>query len=218
VNSPVPDPIRRATSTTRRGQVPKVRRSDPGRRNPIAHGAIVESAWELLSEVGYHALSIEGVAERAGVGKATIYRWWPSKGALVAEALASHMTIGPDPSTDNSRRDMTASIHATIENYSGTIAGVALPALVADLVFDKEAYQSFVQNFLKPRRTAAATVIHDAISRGDLPDDTDVNLMLDMWSGTVFYRVLLSTEPIGDDLAERITDILFDGFTRRGET
>lgn len=203
-------------ATPRRGAArPKARGSDPNRRNAAAHQAIVRATWKLLSKVGYHALGIEAIAERAGVGKATIYRWWPSKGALVAETLASHLTIGPEPDTDDSRRDIEASIQSTVDNYSGTIAGVALPALVADLVFDEVSYDSFLRNFLEPRRAAAAASIHRAIDRGDLPPDTDVNLMLDMWSGTVFYRVLLSRQPITDDLAARITDVLFDGFHHR---
>src|SRR5205807_149149 len=102
-----------------------------------------KATWELLEELGYLNLTIEGVAQRAGVGKATIYRWWPSKGALVAEAISTHLDHGPHKPTGDVRKDLRNSIQVTLDNYSGTVAGVAIPALLADLAFDAQSYEAF---------------------------------------------------------------------------
>lgn len=185
-------------------------------RNHVSHESIIAATWGLLEELGYHDLTIEGVAARAGVGKATIYRWWPSKGALVAEAISAHLDHAPLPDTGDVRSDLKASIQVAIDNYSGTVAGVAIPALLADLTFDSSSYDSFVQSFLRPRREASAAVVQRAIDEGRLPADTDINLLLDIWAGTIFYRVLISREPLGEDLASTLTAfILGEGPPRK---
>ncbi|MGH9064507.1 MAG: TetR/AcrR family transcriptional regulator [Acidimicrobiales bacterium] len=186
------------------------------RRRPEIQQAIIIATWDLLASVGYHDLTIEGVAARAEVGKATIYRRWPSKGALVGEAIATHLAIGPEPDTGTSRGDLCASIQSTVDNYSGTIAGVVIPALVADLVHDPELLHAFQDRFLRPRRDASRRILERAIARGDLPADADIGLLLDIWAGAVFYRVLISQEPITPDLASRLTDLLLDGSPPRG--
>jgi AcrR family transcriptional regulator len=165
--------------------------------------------------MGYHGLTMEGVAARAGVGKATVYRRWPSKGALVGEAIAKHLDIGPAADTGTTVGDLQASIQATIENYSGTAAGHAIPALASDLDRDPELLQAFHAQFLRPRRAASSEVLRKAIARGDLPPDVDIGLLLDIWAGTVFYRVLVSREPITPDLAERLTELLVHGILPR---
>jgi AcrR family transcriptional regulator len=187
----------------------------PHSRSSAVRRRILSAAWKLLPEVGYHGLTMEGVAARAAVGKATVYRRWPSKGALVGEAIAKHLIIGPAADTGTTDGDLQASIQSTIENYSGTAAGAAIPALAADLEHDPELLQAFQAQFLQPRRAASGRVLKKAIARGDLPPDVDIGLLLDVWAGTVFYRVLVSREPITPDLAKRLTDLLLHGIPPR---
>jgi AcrR family transcriptional regulator len=195
------------TDRTAKPSTRRVNRSGPY-RDAESHKAIVRATWQMLEAVGYHDLTIDGVAGRAGVGKATIYRWWPSKGALVAEAIASHLNPEPAPETDDVRADLQASIQMTVDNYSGTIAGVAIPALLADLAFDADSYESFCESFLRPRRQASAAVVQRAIDAGLLPPSIDTALLLDFWAGATFYRVLISREPIGPDFAQALTNLI----------
>jgi AcrR family transcriptional regulator len=162
----------------------------------------------MLEDVGYHDLTIDGVAARARVGKATIYRWWASKGALVAEAISSRLNPNPVDETDDIEADLQASIQVTVDNYSGTVAGVAIPALLADLAFDPKSYASFRESFLDPRRETGIQVVQRAIKAGLLPPDTDISLLLDIWAGATFYRVLISREPIGPDFAAALTGFI----------
>jgi AcrR family transcriptional regulator len=184
-------------------------------RSSAVRRRILSAAWKLLPEVGYHGLTMEGVAAGARVGKATVYRRWPSKGALVGEAVAMHLRIGPPADTGTTHGDVRASIQETIDNYSGTAAGLVIPALAADLAHDPELLQAFRSQFLLPRRAASGQVIRNAIARGDLPADVDIELLLDIWAGTVFYRVLVSREPITPDLALRMTELILDGIPPR---
>lgn len=184
-------------------------------RNAQTHKAIIESTWRLLESVGYHALRIEKVAADAGVGKATIYRWWPSKSALAAEAIATRLDLSPIPNSGDPRQDLKDGIQITIDNYRGTVAGVALPALVAELVYDEDGYAAFHESFLRPRREASAQAVRRAIKAGLLPADTDAELLLDTWAGAIFYRVLISHQPFEPDLAEKLTALIL-GETRPG--
>lgn len=162
----------------------------------------------MLAEAGYHGLTMEGVAARAGVGKATVYRWWRSKGALAGEALAHYLDIDAIPDTGNSRTDLLEVVRTTIHNYSATVAGTVIPALAADLINDPELKRVFLGQFLHPRRAVAASTLRRVIERGDLPEDLDVDLVMDMWAGTVFYRVLISENPVDDRMADQLVDLV----------
>ncbi|WP_053206123.1 TetR/AcrR family transcriptional regulator [Jiangella muralis] len=181
------------------------RAGQPGRkRSARSHKRIVDCTVAELERVGYYELTIEGVAQAAGVSKATIYRWWPSKPSLVAEAIASSLDHDMAPETDDVERDLLAAIQTTIDNFGGSLGGIALPALVADLAHDAAGYRAFYEGFLKPRRAASAAVIRRAIDEGLLAPDTDAELTLDLWAGAVFYRILISRQPVTDQFAEEI--------------
>jgi AcrR family transcriptional regulator len=182
-----------------------------GRRNHKSHRAIVEATWRLLNDGGYHVLTVEGVAAAAGVGKATIYRWWPSKGSLAVEAITSHLVIGPMINTGDLREDLRAMVQDTINNFSLTVAGVALPALIADLMFERESSEAFRREFLQPRREASAALMRRAIELGNLPADTDIGLLNDLWAGSIFYRILISGEPLKAGLADQYVALILDG-------
>jgi AcrR family transcriptional regulator len=191
-----------------RAQAKSPRPSTGRRRNDRAHRCILDTTLELLETAGYHDLTIEAVAARAGVSKATIYRWWRSKSALVAEAIATRLDQGRVPITGDPRADLRASIQVTIDNYGGSVGGIALPALLADLVFDQDGYNAFRENFLVPRREASAAAIRRVIETGLLPADTDVELLLDVWAGAIFYRILISRQPISPGLADDLLRII----------
>lgn len=190
---------RTATSSQNRGG---------NRRDTRAHNAILSATLELLDEVGYTSMTIEGIAARAGVGKTTIYRWWSSKGALLGEALVSRLSKGPEAETGDLRSDLIRTIQVTVENYTGDAAKIVLVAFAAHVERDAHLLESFRTNFLAERRRHGHELLERAVARGALPADTDVNLLMDIWAGTIFYRSLITGEALEPDLPEKLADIL----------
>lgn len=189
-------------------RTPPSRSSRENRRSASSKQSILLATVELVAEYGYSRLTMEGVAARAGVGKATLYRWWRSKGELVGEALSQYLEVGEIPDTGDTRRDLLEVVRGTVNNYSGTVAGVVIPALVADLVYYPELKDAFRRDFLEPRRAVSAAVLKRAIDRGDLPDDTDIDLVMDIWAGTVFYHTLFGAEQSSLELSEQLVDLI----------
>jgi AcrR family transcriptional regulator len=184
----------------------------PERRRSIrSHQAILAATTQLLAEVGYTALTIEGVATRAGVGKATVYRWWPSKGALVIEAMSTALDMIPIPESGDLRQDLLAIGKGIVHTLAHTPAGAVIPALAADLMRDPEMAEQFRSQMIRPRRSAITQILRRAADRGELPSDLDIGLLLDVYAGAVFYRVLVSGEPVTDLLAEQLVSLLLDG-------
>lgn len=178
------------------------------KRSPQTHLSILRSTIRLLSETSYQGLTLERIAEDAEVGKATIYRWWKTKGALVGEALAWHLKPSRAPETGSPEEDLRQTIAATVRNYSGNLAGVTVPAVAADMVNDPDLRASFLKDFLEPRRAVARASVKAAMDARLLPPDLDVELVLDMWAGAIFYRTLLGDEPVNPRFTEQFMDLL----------
>ncbi|MDQ1736824.1 MAG: hypothetical protein QOH56_3075 [Pseudonocardiales bacterium] len=184
-----------------------------GRRSPRAHAAILTATTDLLAEAGYGALTIEGVAARAGVGKTTVYRWWPTKGALVIEAVAAALPVPAQTDTGDLRQDLLTAVQRVVHTFARTPAGAVIPALAADVMSDPELAEQFREQLIRPRRSAVVEVLLRAAARGDLPQDVDTDLLLDVYAGAVFYRMLVSGQPVTDLLAEQLVGLLLDGKT-----
>lgn len=179
-------------------------------RNPHTHQAILDATVELLGEIGYQDLSIERVAARAGVGKATIYRWWNSKSALVIEAMEHGMPLSPPPHTGDPRTDLRATIQSAVHTYSGSAAGSTVPALAADIPRDPSTADRLRQ-FLRPRRDAAREVLHQAAAVGALPADVDIETIIDLFVGAIFYRSLVRGMAIDDAMVDQLLELILDG-------
>jgi AcrR family transcriptional regulator len=183
------------------------------RRSLRSHQAILAATAQLLAEVGYTALTIEGVAARAGVGKATVYRWWPSKGALVIEAMSEQLAMPAVPETGDLRQDLLTVGQNVVQTLAHSPAGGVIPALAADLMRDPGMAEQFRDRVIRPRRAAVTQILRLAADRGELPADLDTELLLDVYAGAIFYRVLVSGEPVTDLLAEQLVSLLLDGKT-----
>jgi AcrR family transcriptional regulator len=198
-----------ATTAGTKGQ-PQV--TSPERRRSIhSHQAILAATAQLLAEVGYTALTIEGVAAQAGVGKATVYRWWPSKGALVIEAMSAALAMPSFTETGDLRQDLLTVGNGIVETLAHSPAGAVIPALAADLMRDPDMAEQFRDQVIRPRRSAVTQILRRAADRGELPSDVDIDLLLDVYAGAVFYRVLISGEPVTGLLAEQLVGLLLDG-------
>jgi AcrR family transcriptional regulator len=195
------------------GRTPGTVPGPSSRRSHRAHQAILAATTELLAEGGYGALTIEGVAARAGVGKTTVYRWWPSKGALTIEALSLAMPMAAQPDTGDLRHDLLRAVERVVHNLTRTSAGAVILALAADAMSDPDLTERLRNQLVRPRRSAVVEVLLRAAARGDLPPDVDTDLLLDVYAGAVFYRVLISGEPVSDRLAEQLVGLLIDGKT-----
>jgi AcrR family transcriptional regulator len=179
-------------------------------RSDEVHQNILQATLHQLSQGSYQSLRLEHIAKEAGVGKATIYRWWKSKGALVVEALVSALKPGAGPSTVSPVDDLKKTIDATVRNYSNNLTGVTVPALAADLVNDPDLREAFLTDFLGPRRDAARASLERVIEAGLLPKNLDTELVMDMWAGAVFYRTLFGTKPLNKNFSQQILDLLLE--------
>jgi AcrR family transcriptional regulator len=184
-------------------------------RNARSQRAILDATNQLLDEVGYARLTIEGVAARAGVGKATVYRWWPSKGALVVDALSEYRAAPPALDTGSLRTDLVRAVEYVIGVLTTSTVGSTIPALAAELVRDPALADMFRSRLLRPRRAVVEQLMHRAVERGELPADTDASLVLDTCVGAVFYRLVVSGEPLDETLAARLVDLVLLGVRSR---
>lgn len=181
------------------------------RRSARAHAAILTATTDLLAEAGYGALTIEGVAARARVGKATVYRWWPSKAALVIEVVSLALPVPTQTDTGDLRHDLLIAVRRVVHAFARNPIGAVIPALAADVMSDPQLAEQFRNQLIRPRRSAVVEILRRAAARGELPPDVDTDVLLDVYAGAVFYRVLISGEPVTDLLAEQLVDLLLDG-------
>jgi AcrR family transcriptional regulator len=189
---------------------------DEKRRNEQARTAILRAARELLDRRGFRRLTIEGIAARAGVGKATIYRWWPSKAAVAMDAVleAAGPRI-PFPDTGSAREDLRRQIASVIKLYTRTRTGRGLRALLAESQHDPSLAESLRDRFIASRRAEAATVFERAVERGELRPDLDVGVAIDALYGAVYYRLLVSHAPLDSAYADTLIGQLFPAFEQR---
>jgi AcrR family transcriptional regulator len=182
------------------------------RRSASSHAAIVRATQELLVERGYRELTIEGVAARAGVGKQTIYRWWPSRAALVLEAyLAGSEGLPLPPESGSVHEDVRALVVWLASVLAQPIGGRVVAGLIADLQHDPDLAEGFHRDVVPARRSAMLAALERARDRGEIRADADLGVAVDELHGAVFYRVLLSGEPIDDEFAARLTHQVLGG-------
>jgi AcrR family transcriptional regulator len=175
-----------------------VERRPPGRpRSERSHLAIVQAALELLVEVGYQRLTMEQVQRRAGVGKATIYRHWPSKAELVKEAIQHLSSELPVPDTGSLAEDFLAVASAALAIVKDRNAALLMPRLLSEVSGDPELHAIFSAQLVEPRRRVLRTVLERARDRGELRADADLELTIDMLIGPIIYRFIIT----GGDLA-----------------
>lgn len=182
----------------------------PGRpRDAATHEAILDATRRLLLERGYHNLTFEAVAKAATTSRSTVYRWWPTRGALALEAAAEHIDIGSVPDTGDSREDLRAAIRQLITTFSDRLAGIVIMAAIANLDADPEMATTFRDQAVYPWRVTAAAAIERSIERGDLPAGTDVQFTLNVIVGTVFQCTITPATPMTAGLEEGLLDLVF---------
>ncbi|MGW4244967.1 TetR/AcrR family transcriptional regulator C-terminal ligand-binding domain-containing protein [Nocardia sp. NPDC004722] len=176
------------------------------RRNEATHQAILDAALRLLGESEGAAVTIDAIARAAGVGKQTVYRWWPSKGALLLDALTERSRLQvPTPDTGSVRADLHAIIAATFRGAQEPSTAPALRTLLRESAQDPHLAE-LLQTFTAQRRDAVHAVLARGQQRGEILADADLGLMVDEFYGVFWYRFFLGHAPIDDAVAERLTD------------
>jgi AcrR family transcriptional regulator len=184
----------------------------PGRpRSERAHRAILQAANELLEKEGFAAVTVEAIAERAGVSKATIYRWWPNRAAVVMDGFLSIVASEvPFPHTGHAREDIRIHMRRLAEAFSGNL-GSTVAALIAEGQADPELAEALRSRWLSVRRMEAREILELGIERGELREDLDPEVAVDVLYGPIYYRMLVGHAPLDEDFANTLADHVFAG-------
>jgi AcrR family transcriptional regulator len=178
-------------------------------RSERARTAVLHAADELLDGQGLAGLSMDAIAARAGVSKATVYRWWPNKAAVVMEAfLTSRSRQMPFPDTGSTREDLRRQMRSVIRLFNEPRTRQPFVALIAESQHDPVLAEALRERFIAARRAAASEVFARGVERGELRADIDVGLAIDALYGALYYRLLVS----GERLTQRYADRLLDQF------
>ena len=191
--------------------------NDPGARPPgrprseRARRAILQAANELLEGEGFAAVTVEAIAERAGVSKATVYRWWPNRAAVVMDGFLSTVSSEvPFPHTGHAREDIRIHMRRLAEAFSGKM-GRTVAALIAEGQTDPELAEALRSRWLSVRRAEAREILELGIERGELRDDIDLEVAVDVLYGPIYYRMLVGHAPLEGDFADALADHIFSG-------
>ena len=188
-------------------------------RSAEAHQAILDSAISLTREVGFDALAMDAIAARAGVGKATVYRRWKSKESLIAEALARFARAIPVPDTGSVREDLLIVMRGNMRMYQDPATAALLSGLVAAMARSAPIAEAVRSGFVAARRRAMRQVLARGIARGELGRRANTTLALDLLSGPLLYRALISGDTIDARMIKSMVAVVLRGLapTERGE-
>lgn len=180
----------------------------PGRpRDARCDQAILTATLDILREGGVAGLSIDAVAARAGVGKATIYRRWSSKEALVLEALQADTEPIDVADYGNLRRELETYFDQIIERFANSGSSDVLPHLIEAACYDSEVRAS-LDEYIKQRQKPLLAILRRASRRGDLSPDVDRNVMVEVLVGPVMYRRLLTGGRIDRAFVRKLLDLV----------
>jgi AcrR family transcriptional regulator len=184
-------------------------------RSERARLAVLEAAADLLDEGGLGAASIEAIAGRAGVSKVTIYKWWPTRGAVAIDAYFHRdRQTGTFADTGDVRADLTAQIRVLLRAFRGR-AGRIMAELIGQAQSDAVLADALRTHWIGPRRTATAAVLQRAVDRGELRPDIDIATVMDQLYGPVYYRLTMGHEALTPVLADTLVTSLLDGIRAR---
>jgi AcrR family transcriptional regulator len=188
------------------------RRTEAGTRSERARRAILSAAAQLLDEVGFASMTVEEIAARAGAGKATIYRHWPTKGALAMEVVMSEIgPASPFPDTGSAVEDFRIQLRAVARAFNRPRIRHTLMGVVFAAQSDPALRNSFAERYMNPRRDHARAVIRRGIGRGELRPDLVEEVLFDQLYGALYFRLLVSGQPLNRRFTDALVDQAFDG-------
>ncbi|MFD8599430.1 TetR/AcrR family transcriptional regulator [Kitasatospora sp. NPDC059646] len=179
-------------------------------RDLAARERILGTTLRVLARVGYAKATVGGIAQEAGVGKATVYRSWPHKAALTLDAVRTRLPDVPVDDLGDSPREILAVARALAGLYGAPQVRAILPALISDAATDPELALRLRTDLVEPRRDRSATVLRRAVARGVLPPDTDVLTLLDTWAGLMLFRGVVLAGDVDDTTVRALVAAALD--------
>lgn len=173
---------------------------------------VLEAAGELLFEEGMAGFTIDKVASRSGASKMTLYKWWPSKGALALDGYFKR--VEPElvfPDTGDIRTDLRAQLHAFVQVIGDSPAGPAISELIGQAQTDPELKTAYLQRYSSPQRALVVEAMERAKQRGQLRADLDPETVVDQLWGACYHRLLLPDQPLTEEFVDALLDNLFGG-------
>jgi AcrR family transcriptional regulator len=180
-------------------------------RDPVTQKAILTASYELLLECGFDEVTVEKIAERAGVSKVTIYKWWPNKAAVVMDGFfAAAADRLPIPDTGEVLEDVL--LHATnLSTFMMSPEGKIIAVLIGKGQLDSSIIEAFRTRYIQPRRAEAILLLKRGVQRGEMKEGIDLELGVDLLFGPIFYRMLVTGESLADHDVKQIIVTVFDG-------
>lgn len=183
----------------------------PGGRAARVRNDVLRATADLLNEGGYDQMTVEDVAARAGVHKTTVYRRWPTKAELITAAVTEHSAEAvPIPDTGSLASDLQALAREVARNIGTEHGGRRSRSIAAAAAISDDLAEN-MHAFWADRLGQSAAVVERAISRGELAADSDANLIIETLIGPLWVRLLLTGEPITEDLADRVAALVAAG-------
>ncbi|WP_280481375.1 TetR/AcrR family transcriptional regulator [Nocardia cyriacigeorgica] len=186
------------------------------RRSERSRQAILAATRELIDEVGYAKTSIEAIAARAGVGKQTIYRWWPSKGAVIFDSFLA-LSEGTDndmalPDTGDLRADLRQVMRATVAEFADPAFEKPIRALNTEIINDPSLAELYRDKLARPVDEMKKARLRSAQDAGQLAADADLDLVLEVLYAPLFQRWLLRTGPLTPEYADSLVELTLRAF------
>ncbi|HEV3340067.1 MAG TPA: TetR/AcrR family transcriptional regulator [Pirellulales bacterium] len=180
-------------------------------RSATAEAAILTATLELIEQKPLGEVTAEAIAQRAGVSKATIYKWWPNKNRVALDAFLSRSrTEIPSSDTGSAVRDFTEQLVAAARFYRSS-SGRMARQFIAEGQSDPELLALYREEFLRPRRQAVRELWERGVARGEIRPELDAELVIDLIFGPMFYRLLVGHGSLADSDAEAIVTAVFRG-------
>ncbi|WP_369023698.1 TetR/AcrR family transcriptional regulator [Nocardia cyriacigeorgica] len=181
------------------------------RRNEAARRAVLDAAVDLMAGSGGATVTTAEIAAAAGVSKQTIYRWWPSKGAVLLEAITERArSLAPDPDSGSLREDLTVLLTTTFASAAAPAMSALLRAVLAEAQTEP-ATAELLAGFARDRRAVLHGVLDRAQARGELPVTIDKEMLADQVFGVLWYRLAVARTPLNAEVAARLVASLCAG-------
>jgi AcrR family transcriptional regulator len=180
-------------------------------RSVTSEAAILTATMQLLGQMPLREITIEAIAAKARVGKATIYKWWPNKAHLALDAYLKHMKSSvPVPNTGSARQDFSIQMQAVVRFYTSSV-GHIFRQFLAEGQSDPEFAALFLERFLRPRRDEVKIIWQRGVERGEINGSLELELVLDLIYGPMIFRLMAGHAPLNAETAKTIVESVFDG-------
>lgn len=180
-------------------------------RNAETEKAILAASYDLLLENGFGAVTVEKIADRAKVSKATIYKWWPNKAAVVMDSfMSAAISRLPVPDTGSVCNDIVLQV-TNLAKFLTSREGKAINELIAEGQSDLKLAEEYRSRYFNPRRLDSRHILERGVHRGELKQDLDIELTMDLIYGPLFYRLLITGEKLDETFIESLINYAFEG-------